>query len=594
MSNRRFVDAAIEELKKNPEQYAAVMERGNCVVLAGPGSGKTKTLTTAMARALLDDVEVPRGMACITYNNECALELEDRLEKLGVHSDDRTFIGTVHSFAISQVISPYVRCVLPELKPGFKVATLSERRAAIEAAHKKTIGGSESPHDRWRFAEQKRRRDVDRSRAEWKEQNPELARFIEAYEAELRTRNLIDFDDMPLLACRAIRENAWIKDAIQAKFPILFIDEYQDLGYALHELALMLCFGGGVRLFAVGDPDQSIYAFTGAEPKLLLGLTERAGVRAIRLRFNYRCGTKIIEASKAALGEERQYEAPEGSPEGEIQFLGIDGGLPQQADYVVDTLIPALTQKGIPAERIAVLYRNAEHGNHVAVAAQAKGIAFVRADNQALVKRNSRLCRFIEACAKWVVGGWKEANPQFRRLAADATQLIFGVGASAEERAQVELELVGFLTASIDKQHTTNSWLKDYREELVIPWRKRARASEDDWDVIDEMIKRTDPTAVNGDLPLAYFGGRIEGTGRLNLSTLHSSKGREFDAVILFGMNSGLIPTNRDMNNPASLREVRRLFYVGVTRARRELYLVFQKNFHSPLVKELYDRVNKS
>ena len=135
MSDRRLVDQAIAELTKNPEQYEAVHEKGHCVVLAGPGSGKTKTLTTAMARALLEDVVEPRGIACITYNNECSLELETRLARLGIAPSDRVFIGTVHGFALSHVIAPYARCVLPELRPDFRIATQDECRQSVETAY---------------------------------------------------------------------------------------------------------------------------------------------------------------------------------------------------------------------------------------------------------------------------------------------------------------------------------------------------------------------------------------------------------------------------------------------------------------------------
>ena len=103
------------------------------------------------------------------------------------------------------------------------------------------------------------------------------------------------------------------------------------------------------------------------------------------------------------------------------------------------------------------------------------------------------------------------------------------------------------------------------------------------------MIERTDP-AQDGDLALNIFAGRIEGTGRISLSTLHSAKGREFDAVILFGMNAGAIPSQRDQNTPATLREARRLFYVGVTRPRKELVMVYEDGNPSPWIIELYRR----
>lgn len=595
MADRRLLKAALEEFTGNPEQLEAVFERGHCVVLAGPGSGKTKTLTVAMARALLEDVEEPRGIACITYNNECAIELETRLNGLGIAPDDRVFIGTVHSFALTQVIFPYARCVMPELGTDIRVASRSECRAAVEAAHRCVIGGHENPHERWRFAEEKRRRDVDRDHPVWRENNPVLAEFVEAYEAELRRQNLIDFDDMPLLALHIIREHEWVRRSLRAKFPVLFVDEYQDLGHALHELVLLLTFDAGVRLFAVGDPDQSIYGFLGANPELLESLLSRSGVREIRLRFNYRCGKSIIEASMAALGEERDYSGPDGAEDGNLDFHGVDGDLAEQADIIFTTLLPSLQSEGTPLEQIAVLYRWAKHGDEVATKAMAHGVPIVRADANALVKRSSRLSRLIEASARWVAGGWKDVDPPFGRLAAEACALVLGPGASEEERLEIQAELIRFLRSTINSGMSTHEWLTAFRRDVLTGWRQRARTITEDWDAIDQMIERTDPTkdAAN-DLPLGHFGGRIEGSGRLNLSTLHSAKGREFDAVIMFAINDDVIPNYYERTNEAQLREARRQFYVGVTRARANLHLVFKRKANSELVAELYKRIQQS
>ena len=324
-------------MAKNLEQLSAVSEHGHCVVLAGPGSGKTKTLTAAMARAMLDVIE-PRGIACITYNNECAIELETRLAKLGIRQSQRIFIGTVHSFALTQVLYPYARCVLPELGSDFRLATEAERKDAVETAYTRAIDRGDDPHARWRFAEIKRRRDVDRTQPEWKARNPELASFIECYEDVLHRRGLIDFDDMPLIAVRMLRDQEWIRQALHAKFPVLFVDEYQDLGHALHELVLLLCFKAGTRLFAVGDADQSIYNFTGANPQLLIDLAGRTDVKAIPPEFDYRCGQSIIDASMAALGEERGYTTPDGAQEGELFFHSSRDGLRRMQHFSLSLL----------------------------------------------------------------------------------------------------------------------------------------------------------------------------------------------------------------------------------------------------------------
>lgn len=589
MSDRLLLNNALVELQSNPEQLQAVQERGHCVVLAGPGSGKTKTLTIAMARAFLEDVEPPRGIACITYNNECSIELESRLAKLAVEPSERVFIGTVHGFALAHIISPYARCVLPELASNLAVATDTQRRAAVEVAHAEVIRDGGNPHSAWRFAEEKRKRDVDRTARSWRGRNPELADFIEAYEGELRRRGLIDFDDMPLLAFRMVQAHPWIKDALRARFPILFVDEYQDLGHALHELVIKLCFEAGIRLFAVGDADQSVYGFNGANPELLRSIAERPDVRVITLKFNYRCGTRIISASMAALGEERGYSAPDGAAEGTVSFIGVDGGLDQQAKAVMEKVIPAWLERGVPLDQIAVLYRSADHGNRLADAAAQAGYPIVRADREALVRRNSRLSRFVEACARWVVGGWKTADPPFRRLSHEATAIVLGPNADDGERRHLQIELMEFLRSSLDEVHSANSWLRKFQVDLIAPWKAKTKALTDDWDVVEQMIARTDP-ATGEDMSLEYFSGRIEGSGRLNLSTLHSAKGREFDAVVLFAMNNDVIPSQNDLRRREATLEARRLFYVGVTRSRHDLTLVFRKKQHSPWVKELYDR----
>lgn len=588
MSNHLALVRALADLAANAEQAAAVQERGHSVVLAGPGSGKTKTLTTAMARCLVEDVVDPRGVACITYNNECAIELEVRLAALGIASNDRAFIGTVHSFALAQVIMPYARCIPGLLPDEFRVASRAECRAAVEVAYAEIFDDQFDPHDRWGFAEEKRRRDVDRSLPEWRGRNPELADFIEAYEAELRRRSLIDFDDMPLIAFRMIQQHDWIRAALRARFPVLFIDEYQDLGHALHELVLLLCFGGGIRLFAVGDADQSIYGFTGANPELLQSLVARPDVRVLRLRFNYRSGAKIIRASLGALGEERDYRGRDGAPDGDLFFWKVKGDIDAQARAIGNQILPALLERH-PAEEVAVLYRAAWLGDKIASALDAEDIPYVRTDGNALIKRSSRFARFIEGCARWTTGGWAEADPPYSRLLSQAKALVFGGRSSETEERILSGQLIAFLRRGIDSGETTHAWLQRVWRELIASWRAVARNPQDEWDVCSEMITRTDP-ARGGDIALNIFAGRIEGTGRISMSTLHSAKGREFDAVILFGMNAGAIPSQRDQKTPAALREARRLFYVGVTRPRKELAIVYQDGNPSPWIIELYKR----
>ncbi|MGY0219161.1 ATP-dependent helicase [Endozoicomonadaceae bacterium StTr2] len=590
MPKTKALELALKELKNNPQQWQAVNADSHCVVLAGPGSGKTKTLTITMARLLSEEIKEPRGVACITYNNECSLELESRLDRLGITTNSRVFIGTVHSFALTHIISPYARCIPGLLPENICIATTEDCRIAVENAYARIFHNDGDPHQLWKIAEQKRRQIIDRSQPDWLASDEELSYFIEAYETELRHKGLIDFDDMPIIAYRMIKDHIWIRRALLARFPVLLVDEYQDLGHALHELVMLLCFDGGIRLFAVGDADQSIYSFAGANPELLQRLTYREDVLTVSLRFNYRSGNKIILGSIGALGEEREYCSFDGTAEGEVIFCPIQGGLDYQAEFIAQKLLPQLLSKGIKHEQIAILYRAAWLGDILVRALDVTATSYLRADGNALITRSSRLARFIEACASWSTGGWFEANPSFQRLHREACSLVYAGTATNTERELISQQLIDFLHSGIGMHEYTHPWLHRFWNELIKPWKKVCRNTHQEWSLCLRLLERTDPKN-DQDMPLNVFAGRIENSGRVMLSTLHSAKGREFDAVIMFGVNQNGLPSQRDMANDKSLREARRLFYVGVTRPKLHLCFVFQKNAYSPWVLDFYNRI---
>ena len=147
MFDRSLYLRAAEDLRPNKGQWDAYNSEGHCVVLAGPGSGKTKTLTVKLARMLAEDVEEPRGLACVTYSNECAREMENCLASLGVEPGRRVFIGTVHSFSLTQIVLPYAKTAKLGLPEQFSVATNYVKKAALEDAYRRIIGGPDNPQD---------------------------------------------------------------------------------------------------------------------------------------------------------------------------------------------------------------------------------------------------------------------------------------------------------------------------------------------------------------------------------------------------------------------------------------------------------------
>lgn len=586
MSDKAAYLRAAAELRDNAGQWAAYESRGHCVVLAGPGSGKTKTLTTKMARLLAEDVAEPRGVACITYNNECARELEGRLAALGVEPGGRVFVGTVHSFSLTQIILPYAKVAKLGLPDDFGIATWVERQAALADAVHQTMDYAGNPQD-WEFRLANYRRSIlNRDSQEWWETNAELARLVESYEGELRRRGLIDFDDMPLLAVRALRDNPWLRRALLAKYPVLVVDEYQDLGLALHRMVMGLCFSSGIRLFAVGDADQSIYGFNGARPELLRRLSERDDVETVRLRLNYRSGTRIVAASRVALGEERGYEAAAGAPRGTVFVHALAGRYEQQARQLVAELLPqAMERLPIQYSDVAVLYQTAWIGDAIANAARQAGIPAVRTDGNALYPRSSRVMQWLEQCAQWCCEGWRTGLPRFSRLVGEGRRLFAETIRNEDQAADFHRHLIAVLWNVRDEGLQLHPWLVDLRLLVINPLAAGCAALREEMDILTAFIERTSPAGDCNEMLLGELAGSRENLDRVTLSTLHSAKGREFAVVFMFGMDVGRLP--RSAAGQQQVAEARRLFYVGLTRAKFEVHLIHTTRRASPFVEEV-------
>jgi superfamily I DNA/RNA helicase len=416
--------------------------------------------------------------------------------------------------------------------------------------------------------------------------------LVEAYEAELRRQRLIDFDDMPLLALRALRTHAWLRRATLAKYPVLVVDEYQDLGTALHRMVMGLCFRTGVRLFAVGDVDQSIYGFTGANPALLQRLSERADVETVSLRLNYRSGARIVTASQYALGEDRGYEVPDDAGESTVFFHPRLGNFEAQAVHLFTVVLAqALERSGSRPGDVAILYQAAWIGDAVAESARQHGFEIVRSDTNALYPRGNLLMRWLELCAAWCCGGWRSGAPRFRRISGEGQRLFAEALSVSERRVTFRRRLLAALWERRQPEMFVHDWMTELRAALLDEHFAGCRSLDEEKAVLTAFIART---AAGGDvenMTVAQFAGYGDGGDRINLSTLHSAKGREFQIVVLFGMDDGRVPRNGA--GQAERREARRSFYVGFTRAKQELHIMYSQGNPSPFVLEVQERLEQ-
>ncbi len=564
---------AVEQLRGNPGQWQALNADGHCVVLAGPGSGKTKTLTTKIAKLLIESIRKPRGLACITYNTECARELKARLERLGIYESDNVFVGTVHSFCLKKIVIPYATLAEIDLPADFRVASTNEQEVLFTEAVEAEIGRDEYVPG-WRTRSDEYRRTCLDSTAPGFRTDPQLSSLVGRYEKLLRTRGMIDFDDMVLIGLRLVESHSWIRRALHARYPAIVVDEYQDLGLPLHRIVDNICFRADSVLFAVGDPDQSIYGFIGARPKLLRQLAESPEVECVNLAYNYRSGPTIVRASEIALGVKRGYQARHGASAGIVQFHELRAGVEDQARYICEDLIPGAHDRveGARLGDIAVLYVDRHDGDVIARHARAREFPTIRIDRGAPYWKTP-LTRWLEACAAWCGGGWRTGSPRLSSILASWAS-VFRIHVSVDGRGHEDrVRLLRFLLSHRGSDRTLRDWLTAFRDECLGANLDANTMLRDEREALAHLIKTSDPNGELADWTVGVFGGQGGSPDHLNLITFHSAKGLEFKIVILMGIEQGRIP--RWGSSEAGHREQRRLFYVGLSRGKEEVHMTY-------------------
>ena len=550
-------------------QLAAYKAANNTVVIAGPGSGKTTVLTLKVMQLLAEVIYPPRGLACLTYSTEAVREFKSRLVKLGLEKRKNVFLGTVHSFCLSEIITPFA-ALYPQYKIPLPIRIISE-------AEKNRLFDSQNYEGTPKLI------DVDKERTRNIKGISRVA--IESYDIALKAaisfeelliqNGYLDFISMVKKSVELIKNEPYVRKALEAKYPWIIVDEYQDLGKPLHELILTLLNLTRIKVFAVGDADQSIYDFQGAAPDYLVELSQRQDVSCIHLKNNYRSSQTIVDASEYVLKSSRGYIASGKLRDyhAKLEFIECPKGMDEQYERVIEQISRFHTE-GIPYHEIAVLVGN---NNQVAELAQECS----RQNIPAYIARQSfRLTDLIiwtQNCAKWVSD---KCSVSFDEICSTWKSFISQKRIISEDDYFL-LKRTIFQTLTASKVYTDNlsEWLCYLDKEVGIV--SAFTASERYPDEIDNFNKLLE-TARSHDTQLTIkFLTRLGiPENQVVLTTRHSSKGLEFDVVILPGMEKDSFPSYYD-NTPRKLAEARRLCFVSVSRARKACILIRSKNLQN-------------
>ena len=608
----RWEDELLTDL--NPRQRDAVtIEHGPLVVVAGAGSGKTRVLTRRIAWLVHRGVP-PSQILAITFTNKAADEMRRRVVDLVGERARSMWVSTFHSAC--------VRILRREAdhtryRSGFSIYDDNDSRRLIEHCL------DALNVDQKRFPARAVLGAISQAKAEMLDASDYLARAYTIYEqriadvfAEYEHRlvaaNAMDFDDLLSETVRLFRRDQEVLDHYQQRFVHVLVDEYQDTNRAQNEIVAHL--GRAHRnVCVVGDSDQSIYRFRGAEIRNLLDFEhDFPDAQQVVLDQNYRSTQTILDAANAVIGnnlvrEEKRLWSALGKGEPIIRYRAGDER--DEATFVANEIASLRREHGIPAEEVAVFYRTNAQSRAIEQALADRGLpyrviggtrffdrreirdalAYLRlvenpSDEVSLrrvinVPRRgigqttvSRLAAYAQATGSSF--GEALASPtsagvgtKISRAIGDFRHLLGQfVGLATRPPAEVleqVLERSGYLAELEELSHLpgTGALEAEGRIENLAELITMAQGHED----LESFLAATALVAATDDLE--------EGDGRVSLMTLHAAKGLEFRAVFLTGMEEGVFPHDRALAEPEDLEEERRLCYVGITRARERLYL---------------------
>ena len=604
----------------NDKQKEAVLATdGPCLVIAGAGSGKTKVLTHKIAYDIESGIK-PWNILAITFTNKAANEMKERIEKLIGDAAKDLWMGTFHSICV-RILRRYIDRI--GYKTDFVIFDTSDQKTLIKECLKTLKVDDKIFTDRGVLSE------ISNGKNEMLEpkaygvkyagdfRKKTIGEIYELYQRRLRENNAIDFDDIINFTIKILSENPDVLDYYTEKFKYILVDEYQDTNKAQFTLVSLLASKYG-NVTAVGDNDQGIYSFRGADISNILNFErDFPGTRIIKLEQNYRCTGNILKAANAVIKHnENKYDKKlwTENEEGHLPCIYCGEDEYDEGRYIVEQINHLKTEEYYKNSDFTILYRMNAQSRAIEDILMREGIPYkviggLKFYERKEIKDIIAYLRLIHNSAdnlslKRIInepkrGIGKTSIEQIQEISDKTGNSMYEIIRNAQEYGLTRvfsnsrdfIEQIEYLKSKKDElkisdliKETLNKtgYTKALENENSVEAETRIENLEEFLTVAIEFEEESADNTLAEFLENITLSSDIDGMedqdDLVTLMTLHSAKGLEFPVVFLVGMEEGIFPGYKSIDEPQALEEERRLFYVGITRAKQYLYLTCAKH----------------